>query len=738
MELEIDRIKILLAGDSNEEKIAGIMLSVQLLEMEKLSTERSKRFLDESYALISPSYVIKMMRNTKNRRLFLQAGTSLIASSIQLGFSHVYRDFASALVDLLFFSLAISKNSPNGIADKAVVTEHQRQFEIDLLLILKWIAAESPRTTIENILMYSLKVACTAELPAQFFPAFLDFIGDLSRLQDSSNTANGSLTDPMVLPAESAGDLRNLLLKGFHGGAPETIRDCSLLFCQCFMSPSSSLSPSWSIEVLQDSNMTLEPLMEKENPSGKFAMLLMSVIGIEVHLLLEEALALFKPPQGEPQTPSYGDLRDPSQERKKRYDEVKIDSTGSFAAVRLRRLRNLIPCCMSLLNSTLGLLLGKESATSSSASATHLHDDWSALPSLAILHIRQAAHNIFQKVFDFMKEISDITQFTIANVYSERNSTMGLHPDSVRDTLLVNIVQQSTATLCFWVLEDEDLRSAFLEHLPLLIKWSALTLHIDTDGGMGIDSTGTRPESRLDGADWMAPAAITWAALTAVSEKAPTDVEGECVGDVLHYILPCLADIASTLDDTDVLADKICTLDGGCLFARLVNIELLVSLNADDIIAEESSIGAGMRTSRHSQKSDGSNNFLSRSAASTRTCHTCTAASDLLSTILSWKMKEIRILRKGDSETEVLCALFALSSASFPCIPASAPSGLISETRGQENRHAERLADILTTAHSTFTGGAASVTDSSISDNVSQLAESISRLVLVLNSVSIG
>jgi hypothetical protein len=731
MELEVDRIKLLLAGHSNEEKIAGIMLTVQLLEMEKLSIKRSKAFIKEAYALLCPSFVIKLMRNTKNRRLFLQAGTSLIASSIQLGFSYVYRDFALALVDVLFFSLAISRSTPNDNVDRVSAIDHERQFEIDLLLTLKWIAAESPRSTIENILKHSLKVASESELPVQFFPVFLDFIGDLSQLQGSSNTANEGFKEPIALPAESAGDLRNLLLKGFHGGAPEVIRDCSLLFCQHYLSSSSSLSPLWSVEETKGSNSSEEPQKEKENPIGKFAMLLMSVIGIEVHLLLEEALALFKPPQGEVQTPSYGDLRDPSEERKKRYDDVKVDSTGSFVAVRLKRLTKMISCCESLLNSILGLLVGKESV----ASASDLCSDWSALPSSAMLHIRQAAHNIFQKFFDFMKEISDISQITIAIVYGKSSSTIDLHSDSIRDSLLVNIVQQSAATLCFWVLEDEDLRSAFLEHLPLLVKWSAVTLHFDTSEGA--ETISSMMELLRSGVDWTAPAAITWAALTSVSEKTLLIDEGESVGDVLHYILPCLADIASTLDDTDVLADKICTLNGGCLLTRLVNIALLVGLNAAYIVAEENAGSASNRIPRHSQNSEGSNHILSRAAASTRTCHTCAAALDLLSTILSWRMKEIRILRKGDTETEVLCALFALSAESFPRIPAAPQFSLSLDSRGQEDRHAERLADILTKAHLTITGGFPTGTQSSISDNVAQLGESISRLVLVLNSVSI-
>jgi hypothetical protein len=731
MELEVDRIKLLLAGNSNEEKIAGIMLTVQLLETEKLSVERSKAFIKEAYALICPSFVIKLMRNTKNRRLFLQAGTSLMASSIQLGFSYVYRDFALALVDVLFFSLAISRSTTNDNVDRVSAIDHERQFEIDLLLTLKWIAAESPLSTIENILKHSLKVASESELPVQFFPVFLDFIGDLSQLQGSSNTANEGFKEPIALPAASAGDLRNLLLKGFHGGAPEIIRDCSLLFCQHYLSSSSSLSPLWSVEEMKGSNSIEEP-QKKENPIGKFAMLLMSVIGIEVHLLLEEALALFKPPQGEVQTPSYGDLRDPSEERKKRYDEVKVDSTGSFAGVRLKRLINMISCCMSLLNSTLGLLVGKESV----ASASDLCSDWSALPSSAMLHIRQAAHNIFQKIFDFMKEISDISQITIAIEYGKNSSTIDLHSDSIRDSLLVNVVQQSAATLCFWVLEDEDLRSAFLEHLPLLLKWSAVTLHFDTN--KGAEKISSMMELLRSGVDWTAPAAITWAALTSVSEKKPIVDEGESVGDVLHYILPCLADIASTLDDTDVLADKICTLNGGCLFTRLVNIALLVGLNAAYIAAEENAGSASNRMPRHSQNSEGSSHILSRAAASTRTCQTCAAALDLLSTILSWRMKEIRILRKGDTETEVLCALFALSAESFPCIPAAPLFSLNLDSRGQEDRHAERLADILTKAHLTITGGVPAGTHSSISDNVAQLGESISRLVLVLNSVSIG
>lgn len=735
MEFEGDRIKLLLAGNSNEEKTAGIMLLVQLLESGKFGTDSKKIFLKEAYVLICPSFVIKLLKSTKNSRLFCQAGTSLMASSIQLGYSYVYRDFALDLVAVLFFSLTVRRSAPIDNVHTASGICPEMQFEADLLLILKWIAAESPRSTIDRILEHSLKLACKSDLPAQFFPLFLDFIGDLSQLQGSSNTAYEGVNDPTALPAASTGDLRNLLLKGFHGGAPEIIRDCSLIFCQHFLSSTSSLSPSWSVEAIKDGNTSIEPQKEKENPIGKFAMLLMSVIGIEMHLLLEEALALFKPPQGEVQTPTYGDLRDPSQERKKRYDEVKIDSTGSFVSVRLKRLTKMIPCCISLLNSTLGLLVGKESVGLTNAPAADQCLDWSALPSLAILHIRQAAHNIFQKVFDFMKEISNISQITIADVYGKINSATELQSDRIRNTLLVNIVQQSVATLCFWVLEDEDLRIAFLEHLPLLIKWSAVTFHFDTK--KVTESKSSMMESLRNGVDWMAPAAISWAALTSVSEKVLVVDEGGSVGDVLHYILPCLADISSTLDDTDVLADKICFLDGGCLFTRLVNIAVLVGLNAADIVAVENGESAIRRMPRQSQNSECSSHVLSRAADSIRTCHTCASALDLLSIILSWKMKEIRILRKGDTEIEVLCALFALSADSFPRIPAAPLHSLSLDGSVQEDRHAERLADILTNANLTI-GVGAKATDLSISGSVAQLGESISRLVSVLNSVSIG
>ena len=747
MEGLTERIPLLLQGSSNEEKVGGLLLSVKLLETDVLNESESKAFLHRLYTFVSPDFIVKLMWNQEKRRLFRQAAMSLIACSIQHGFASKYSDFGLPLIRLLFSALLSSeKSSAKGInraEDDTIVSsspeslhseassdqKYDKQFVLDLVLTLKWIAAESNRTTVYNILAETLLNAgnVTTELPPYLYPSLLEFVTDLCQMQCHPSSSPEATDEATAMSNESAVMLRLLVVKGFHGGAPEAVRDSAL---QCSLQLLSSSSPL--------TNTTNSPAVELDpidtDTAGltldKFAMLLVSIVGIEVHLLLEEALALFKQPQGEPEEKSYGDLRDPAEERKKKYDEVKLDSGGDYTLIRTKRLLKMIPCTMSILNAVLLLLVGRDDGDNNMVEA-----HWMSLPSPAILHIRQQVHNIFQKIFDFLKEISDISQTVLINVNRISPPSECIEGSIIdsrlrNDILLVKVVRQVTAALCLWVLEDEDMRDSFVQNLPLLLMWSAVPIHFrNSDSNDGTDLTA---DAKLGTMIWAPSRLIVWTALTEPIEF--NDSKGaDDIGDVLHYILPCLAEISEGLAPEDELAEKLCTVGGGSLFTRLVNLSLLVSDNSTVLKGNDKISRAEKNKSSDVRERD----MTKYSPASySRVCHTCSSGCDLLTAMFAWRKNDIIVLRKGETESEALCAIFTLSKDTFPIIPSVSAYNLSRSKRNMEDRHAERLADLLAVASGIFNGvkGESKVKSST---PLSVLNEAVSSLVLILGAVSV-
>ena len=772
METEFGPIAILLHGNCNEEKVAGLLLSVKFLEMEKLTSTDSETILREIFSIIDPDFLIKVMWNNDNRRLFRQASMSLIAFSIQRGLSSIFRDSASQFVELLFNSLKFNANIDCETSQSISDQKYDMQFAVDLLTVIKWITAEGGCSTIKSVLLQSIFHAgkLTTELPAYFYPLLLDHVMDLSHMLFAARNFRGPDGDNLSkLTAEM---LRLLIVKGFHGGAPEAVRDSALRCTLHFLSSKSAFNPAWSLQEVRDvdeslnSDRPLSPALqravsastEKENikagiqmgttidplnlncPSvdtGTFPMLLVSIIGIEVHLLLEEALALFKQPQGEPQIPLYGDLRDPSVERKKKYDEVKFNPDSEYTLLRIKRILKMIPCCMSLLNTIILLLVGREAGENIVVEAY-----WSLLSSPAILHIRQTVHNIFQKVFDFLKELTDICPETLTTIYHGDSETpkdnyfvetLSIHRT---DALLLNVVRQITAALCLWVLEDEDMRDPFVQNLPLMLTWSVVPLYFsDTPDA---DNSLAKSTNRIWGGEWTASTLIVWRALLNPLVHAQDDVED--AGDVLHYLLPCLIAISGDMTAEDELADKVCTLGGGSLLCRLVNLALLVCQNATSLKEEYQQLNMTCSCEPKFQRYHKVKDVVDiedRKASLDRLCNTCCAAFDQLNLLLEWKKKEIILLRKGESEAEALSALFSLSKETFPFIPKVAPFSLSKSKRTLEDRHAERLACILAAASSILRDSDNGNFDSKKVTNLSSLDCAVSDLILVLGLISI-
>ena len=704
----------LLRGTSDEEKFAGIMLSLKLIELGNLDQGDCKVILADLYKSISPAFVLKLMRMTEKRRLFRQTCISLIANSIQLGFSYIFWNDALKLIDILFSSFEFGGmvlpeeggDLSTGSRNSSLNTEYDRTFELDLLLAMKWISADTSSANVFKLLSHTLK--CTggmiSELPVYIYSALLDFLVDLCQLLRCPNTSGNSQTEKYALTAKEAAQLRKLIIKGFHGGAPESVRDSSLFCCLHFLSLNSSVHPSWSVEILDETQSDTGPEKGDRKGSGKFAMLLVSVIGIEVHLLLEEALALFKNPEGEPMEPIYGDLRDPVEDRRKKYNEVGTEACINNTSVRVERISNMIPCCMSLLSAILELLIGNNKTESDDTEVTaSLH--WTGLPSPAMLHIRQTVHNIFQKIFDFLKEISDVSQSSLSHVFTNSNrrneSDDALSLTNGHDTLLLRIIQQATATLCLWVLEDEDLRDPFLVNLPFILRWSVVTVYFDESDSQ------TREIISSYGVDWRATPVECWKSIIAGPSRNVVTGGNYDVGDVIHHIVPCLAAVSCSLTAKDEYSEKICTVDRGSLFARLINIAVLVGMNALSLREQDMNFSTAEHTNGYSASSQ-QNNLLHKTddnisfsgKLSARNIQTSCSALNLLTNFFSWKQCEIQTLMKSETESEALTDVFSILKDLFPKIRTENCFVLSLTIKGnQEKCLTSDLADILEHAH---------------------------------------
>ena len=745
------KIVKLLRGTSDEEKFAGIMLSLKLIELGNLDQGVSKAILTDLYKSISPAFVLKLMRMTEKRRLFRQTCISLIANSIQLGFSYIFRDDTLQLIDVLFSSFELSRkvlpeaaeggDLSTGSRNSSLNTEYDRTFELDLLLAMKWISADTSSANVFKLLAHTLK--CTggmiSELPVYIYSALLDFLVDLCQLLCCPNTSGNSQTVKCALTVKEAAQLRKLIIKGFHGGAPESVRDSSLFCCLHFLSLNSSVHPSWSLETLDDMKSDIESEKGDRNGTGKFAMLLVSVIGTEVHLLLEEALALFKNPEGEPIEPIYGDLRDPVEERKKKYNEVGTEACQNNTSVRVERISNMIPCCMSLLTAILELLIENDKTESDGTEVTALLH-WTGLPSPAMLHIRQMVHNIFQKIFDFLKEISDVSQSSLSHVFTNKNKRIescdALTLTNGHDALLLRIIQQATATLCLWVLEDEDLRDPFLVNLPFILRWSVVTVYFDESDNQ------TREIISSYGVDWQATPVECWNSITAGPTGNAMTGGNYDVGDVIHHILPCLAAVSCSLTAKDEYAEKICTVDRGSLFARLINIAVLVGLNALSLREQDMNISTAEHTNGYSaslqqnsllHETDDNMSFSRKLSA--RNIQTSCSALNLLTYFFSWKECEIQTLMKSETESEALTDVFSISKNLFPKILIkNCHVSSLTIKGNHEKCLTSDLADILERAHNALQANIE--LNESVSHEVLTLISAMHEIILLLRTFS--
>ena len=642
--MEFDRIRVLMEGKSREEKVAGLLLAQKLVERAS-SDVQVKEIIKEVVSFLGPSFLTGLLSCKSNstkpsdsRMVIQRAALDMLVQAVQ---SSLLSSSAVLLLVDAWFKL-ISLESSVGDVQPQELPPSTIQTLMDMLLLIKWMTKEITNDTkndifvLDHVLQKILSAA--TRIPVSIMPLFLEFVADVASMESSSQ-----MTIPTtIIPSDTAPEaLRILLAMGFHGGAPEVVRDASLSSCQQILS--TRIPANWTVETastIPQVPTTPQDSTFASSPQGRFAMLLMSVVGVEVHLLLEEAIALMEQlskKTTEKSTPEENSMR----------PEVINE--------RVTRLLKMLPCCLALLDQCLALLVGRND--------NEVDDDdytpgiWSLFPSAAMLHIKQSAHSILQKLFDFLRDISSIYSSYVCTEDTEKNAVEG--SSGLQKIHVMMLVQQSVAALSVWTCEDEALQKPYLDQLSSLLGWSRIKCDdMDKDESIvfaelcqdGSNSSGTSSSfSNGDGNSSASASAI-------VGVNA-----GAGAGDVLHYVIPCLTAIADSITPTDnpTECQQLCTADR-TLFGRLLLLVIVASNHASQLVSSLNN----------------TDTKFEMKIGMTRLCRTVIAACELLGTMLEWKQNDIQVLRRCDGDDMVaLRSVFGFSSEggadiqTLPAIP---------------------------------------------------------------------
>ena len=628
--METERTRVLMKGKSREEKVAGLLLAQKLVERAS-SDQQVKEIINEVVSFLGPAFLTGLLsckssstKPSDSRMLIQRAALDMLVQAVQ---SSLLSSSSVLLLVDAWFKL-ISLESPAADAQPQELAPSTMQTLVDMLLLIKWMTKEIINDTRKDIFVLDhvlQKILSTAtRIPVSIMPLFLEFVADLASMESSQVTISTT-----IIPSDTAPEaLRILLAMGFHGGAPEAVRDASLFSCQQLLS--TRIPASWTVEpslkIPQDpttpQDSTTSPLQ------GRFAMLLMSVVGVEVHLLLEEAIALMER--------SSTKTKENASEKKTAHEE---DSMRPEVIVeRVTRVLKLLPCCLALLDQCLALLVGRnENETDDEDYEPGI---WSLFPSAAMLHIKQSAHSVLQKLFDFLRDISsintnhgssnDIDNGTLNNITEGSNGLQKIQ--------VMMLVQQSVAALSVWTCEDEALQKPYLDNLPSLLGWSRIKCD-DVDKKEGI----VFAELCQDGSSSDVSSSFSIGDGTLdISAKVNFGVNTGA-GDVLHYVIPCLTAIADSISPTDnpTECQQLCSADR-TLFGRLLLLIIVATNRASQLVSSLNNTNTTQISTNMPS--------LEMKIGMTRLCRTTIAACELLGTMLVWKQNDIQILRRCDGD----------------------------------------------------------------------------------------
>ena len=643
----MDAVTRLCHGASVEEKVAGLLLLHQstaagasaldrAVVADVLSAVGGTPFFTE---LLSSSRFTSSSVPKNARKAVERAAVGFLAQCATWDFLSATED-ALALVDAWFIMAGGGREDLQEL--------------VDLLLVVR-LAAKDPAPAqrmqlLDCLLQRAHTQVATQSLPARTLPLLLDLVADLAPA--AGNDGGRVLSDA------AADAVRLLLTAGFHGGAPEDVRDAALSCCQQLLA--AGVDAAWTKEpagttaASPPSEQSTPPSPSPSNPPsnpeapplpecGRFAVLLMTVVGVEVHLLLEETVALATEPVESATNSTSEATAAPTAETKEKSVERATDLRPEVAAQRCARAMKVLPCCFMLLSHCLTLLVGRGSIDEEEDEDEAYGDGggwWASLPGPAVLRVRESAHSTLKQLLDFLRDCP-----------SGAAATGG----ALSAAQVAALVSQAAAALSLWTCEDAALHRPYVDGLSSLLRWSQLTTSLDDHQ-----------------------------ALSVVADHTDTDATA---GDVIHHVAPCLAAIADDLsadgeDDNDDAADtadattgaaadrdRLCTA-APALLGMLLHVIAVGTRHADRIRA------AAAVAATAAQKPGVAATTMDMATASglLRLGRTAAAACGVLAAMLDWKGSDLAALRRGEGDDAALRAVFVAGRAAdaLPCLPGPA------------------------------------------------------------------
>ena len=321
------------------------------------------------------------------------------------------------------------------------------------------------------------------------------FVAQNSRVLDAGGAGEEELSVEakvqlaIAVSRKSSMCLRQLIIQGLHGYASDNVRDTTLQACYFLLKESTemmrpfeidsedsgntikyeSLVPVlWSVEPDDGTNIAFgnldlndgdSPLdiaddlakaktakaktteADKSDksktsspPVGQFAVLLSSIIRIELRLLFQQALA---------------SLNDIASE-----DGV----MRSIKPERNNRLLQMSFMCLSIFDQMLILLVGNNTQTAENEEDDDASAIWCELPFPVLARVRQYIHSIIHDMFEFIEEAAVMiqAQHDYASETEERHSSAAVGSGSGLAQLM-SLCSRVSRSLSLWILEDEDL-----------------------------------------------------------------------------------------------------------------------------------------------------------------------------------------------------------------------------------------------------------------------------------------
>ena len=307
----------LLEGNSNEERLAGILLTLKFLETDScLSSQERSNILCHLVSTVTPLFVLRM-----------------VCTKVSVSDSSV-RDIAVDLLEKASHYPDVMQLFQHMIYDIYAVASTNET--VNVLEFLAKVCEVGGSSQCENIFRHALSVVSTTN-PKNMLKIF-DFLVEMTLHCDS-----------IRLSTDESKALRSLIMEGWGaGGSQEDVRDTFVIATVVFLS---RIHPTWTVE----SSPTDE---DSPDRGGRFAMVLCSIVCGEFRLLEHELVHMLDlvdsvPDQHSERSSESAGADTASEVRPDKYDDA-------YILRRLQRVLRMSFVCFEIFDVVLCLLVGDD------------------------------------------------------------------------------------------------------------------------------------------------------------------------------------------------------------------------------------------------------------------------------------------------------------------------------------------------------------------------------------------